>query len=139
MSFQSEITVIPFGPGATNATGILAPIIRASGHILYLYGALAEPGYVLTDEEAVIELTHAADHLNQTRNVAEAAPISYIAKTYIAAFCSATKFALAEWSEWNTDDRGSHLRDLANRAAAIGAYLDNELAGVGLSDPGSSL
>lgn len=141
MTFNEAIAAIPFNPNQSTATGLVAAIMRATGHILYLVGALAEgtENYELTDEEARRELQHAEGHLIRTSAVAESAPISATAKTYINAFVTAVVYANAEWESWDADTRGPNLRALADRAAALGAYLDLELAGIGASDPGRTL
>ena len=140
MSFTDHINAIPYDATIPDrATGILAPIMRTTGHILYLYGALAEPGYVLNEEEAHRELEHAADHLRATDSYISEAPISTRAKDILTNFINATRVASEEWDNWPETDRGPRLRDLANRAAAIGSFLDGELAGIEGAHPGSSL
>lgn len=137
--FQSAIAAIPYAPTQTSATGLVAAIMRASGHILYLTGALAEPGYTLTVEEAARELAAAKDHLTRTIAVAGAAPISATARQRVTAFVTAVLLAHDEYGEWPEDERGNNLRALADRAAALGAFFDFELAGLPNSDPGRTL
>lgn len=139
MTFSEYLTQIPFNADRASASGLLAPIIRASGHILYAMAAFADPGYTIPDEEVRVELNHATAHLASTPETVEAAPISSACKTIINAFVLATEASVNEWNDWTADQKGQNLRDLANRAAAIGAFLDGELAGVPGSYPGSTV
>jgi hypothetical protein len=138
-TFATNIAAIPYNPGAQAATGLFAPIMRAAGHILYAMAAVADTGYTIPDDEVRRELEHAAGHLTTTIGAADIAPISANAKLYISHFCGAVLCAGLEWAEWTEDQRGQNLKDLANRAAAIAAFCDLELAGVRGSDPGRSL
>lgn len=138
-TFAEALADIPYQPTDVQATGLLAPIVRACGHILYLVGAIAEPGYTLAEGEAIRELEHAEAHLTSTVATADHAPISNSAKTRVRAFCVAVQQARIEFNEWAEDDRGSNLKALADRAAALAAFFDLELAGVQQSDPGRTL
>lgn len=139
MTFSADIAEIPFNPAQQTATGLLAPIMRASGHILYTMAAIADEGYTISDEEVQRELEHAAGHLIATTATVDDAPVSAACKNIVRAFCAATLAAHQEWTSWPEADRTNNLRHLANRASAIGAFFDGELAGVFNSDPGSSL
>ena len=138
-TFREAVNAIPFAPTDSIATGLLAPIMRAAGHILYLVGAFAEPGYTLTDDEVRRELEHAAAHLVGTRTVAEQAPISSTIRSHINAFIEAVTYAGLEYPEWPEDERGPNLKDLADRTAALGSAFDLELAGIRHSNPGRTL
>ena len=138
-TFAEAIAAVPFSGTSSAATGLLAPIMRATGHILYAVAANADEGYTITDEEVRRELEHAAGHLHSTVSTADAAPISTVCKERVRAFCEATLAAGLEWSDWPEAERGNNLRHLANRAAALGVIFDQELAGVRGSDAGSSL
>lgn len=144
MNFREAISAITYRPNQAEATGLLAPIIRASGHILYVTAALAveaeEPeAYHLTDEEALRELTAAAGHLSRTVATAEQAPISTACKDLLIIYCDAVRLAGEEYPLWSDEDRGPNLKDLADRTAQLGAFLDGELAGLRGSDPGRTL
>jgi hypothetical protein len=139
MNFREAIASIPYAPNQTQATGIVAPIMRATGHILYLVGALAEPGYVLTDEEAFNELVAAQGHLSTTAASYEQAPLSSVCAGHIGSFIAAVRLAHDEYAEWPEEERGRNLKDLADRAASLGSILDLELTGIRSSDPGRTL
>ena len=144
VNFRETIAAIAYRPNQVEATGLLAPIIRATGHILYVTAALAveaeEPeAYHLTDEEALRELTAAAGHLSRTVATTEAAPVSNACKQHVILFCDAVRLAGEEYPLWSDEDRGPSLKDLADRAAQLGAFLDGELAGLRGSDPGRTL
>jgi hypothetical protein len=113
--------------------------MRATGHILYVVGAFAEPNYVLTDEEVQRELTDASTHLVGTSAVAAGAPISTIVKRKIDNFVDAVHYASEEYHEWPAEERGPNLASLANAATALGTLFDADLAGVTDSNPGRSL
>lgn len=138
-TFAQHIAAIPFEPTTGQATGVLAPIMRATGHILYCLGAIAEPGYVLTTEEAVDELKHAAAHLAETPVQTADLPISAIAKIYVTEFCGAVNAAADEYAGWTGGSRGPNLKDLSNRAAAVGSFFDKEALGSWDSNPGHTL
>jgi hypothetical protein len=146
MTFREAIAAIPYRSAQPNATGVLAPIVRATGHILYVTATLASSEqtperYTLTDEEAHRELQAAAAHLTRVPTAAEQAPVSAACKALIISFCNAVAEANAEYDDWEPDDRGTNLKDLADRAAALASFLDYELLGLqqGASDPGRTL
>jgi len=137
-TFAEAIAAIPYAPQSSTATGLLAPIMRACGHILYLVGLMAEPAYDLTDEEAQRELTDASEHLSRTLAVIADAPLSGAAKNRIGAFILAVGWASTEWQEWPEDERGNNLTALAHRATALAAFLDREFIAIN-ADPGRTL
>jgi hypothetical protein len=139
MAFADQIALIPYAPNGSNATGILAPLMRAMGHVLYAVAATCDTGYTITDEEAHSELSHAEGHLARTLASVHAAPLSQTGKDRILAFTQAIYDANSEWRDWDHDTRVANLRDLANRAAALAAYLDFECIGLHNSDPGLAL
>lgn len=139
MSFAEAIERIPYTSTNQNATGVFAPIMRASGHILYACAAQADEGYTVTPEEIQNELQHASSHLVTTAVSAESSPLSSTAKTYISAFYDATQTAAEEYPDWPETERIQNLRSLADRAASIAAFFDNEYAGIRDSNPGTTL
>lgn len=139
MTFRESINAIPYAPSQPSATGLLAPIIRAMGHILYVAATAADPNTALADAEAINELTEAKVHLLGTLAVVHNAPLSEVGKTAILNWVDAVNAANDEWNDWPADERPSSLKDLANRCAALAALLDLELVGLRNSDPGSSL
>ena len=93
-----------------------------------------------TDEEEMNELTSAASHLSAT-NLPDIIPtISRGAQGHITTFRLGVIDAATNWTSWSPEDRLVALRKLTNSAAAVGAVLDRELAGIAsdLSDPGTS-
>lgn len=140
MTFVQYIASIPYDATSSQATGLFAPIMRASGHILYCLAASSDEGnYVITNDEAQRELEHATVHLASTIEIADKAPISTLCKTYIQSFCEAVLAASIEWGEWTIPQRSTNLKDLADRAAALGAFFDKEFAGIRDSNPGFTL
>lgn len=139
MAFTDSIEAIPFQPGGQMATGLLAPLIRSMGHVLYCCGASAEPSYTLTIQEVQDELTHATDHLATTLEVVHNAPLSQRAKDLILHYVQAVHDAQTESAAWSADDTTANFKNLANRAAALAAFLDGECVGLRGSYPGSSL
>lgn len=138
MSFATDIAAIPLTARQTDAKGFLPPIIRATGHLLFvLADAATEEGHrILTDDEALEELTHAKGHWDAiTTNEAISTPT----KTLITAFGKAVSSAITEFPDWDRNARITNLRDLGNRAAGISAALDRELVGLRDSDAGLSL
>lgn len=139
-TFATAITLLPTDPSRQReATGILAPIIRAGGHILYaLAASIDEDKYTISPEEVLDEIRHAEAHLFAAVDATTDAPISAVAKAYITAIRLAAVAYITEYESWNNGEGIANLRSLANATAAVGAYLDRELAGL-TSYPGSSL
>ena len=140
--FTASLSTIPYSPRQPQARGIIAPIMRVVGHITFLLVNLAMPegtARVLTPEEEQNELNEAAAHLDTT-NFPDLPTISITAKGHITAF-NAGVIALRDgYAEWTPADRIAGVRNLANRATGLAAYLDREFTGIDpdLSDPGSS-
>lgn len=139
MNFREAIAAIPYAPVEPNATGIVAPIMRASGHILYTVGALAEPGYTIPEEEVLNELRAAQAHLTGTIAAVATAAVSTACIERVSTYVIAVGLAADEYADWPEDERGRNLKDLADRSAALGSFFDTELAGLYRSDPGRSL
>jgi hypothetical protein len=139
MAFREQIALIPFHSTQREATGILAPLVRSMGHVLYACAALADGGYTIEENEVQYELNHAASHLSTSLEQVHRAPLSQRGKDLILHYVEAVHNARDEFPAWNTDDRISNLKDLANRAAALAAFLDAECIGLRDSQPGSSL
>jgi hypothetical protein len=140
--FIAFTTEIPYSPRAQNATGLLAPLVRSMGHLLYLGAILSKAkadGVIY--EEAYTELGFAKDHLPQTIFINDSPVLSQTAKiyinTYIASVCDLEEY----WNEWDEDARLRCIIATVNAVAALAAYLDQELAGFlpNQSDPGTLL
>lgn len=136
-TFSTVLATIPYTPSQANAKGLLPMMIRSMGHIIYCVGALADPNYKFTEAEMQNELDHAAEHLDASV-VLEAHALSTTAKEYIIAYCTAVGHAKDSARFWPEAERTRLLRDLANRTAGLGAFLDREFIGIA-SDPGTSL
>jgi hypothetical protein len=143
--FNDLTRSIPFAPTSEYAKGLLAPLVRATGHVLFLLAATAsrtEAGpLILTPEEEKNELVHAAAHLDTAHFLEAVVPLSSGAKTNVVTFALLVNQARDNWDNWLPEDRPLCLRNLANAAAGLAAFLDRELTGLPAanSDPGSSL
>lgn len=135
-SFVEQINSIQYNPTEAAATGIVAPLIRASGHLLYLLAEMSEHAEGIDDESAKREITEAAEHFNWP--IPESDIISRLTREQIGHFKSALTIANDEWDNWTPEDRIQNLKSLAHRAAGIGTQLDWEYAGVIGSNPGRS-
>lgn len=143
--FLTYAAEIPYNPRNDNAQGLLAPLIRSMGHILFLLGIMAaqtpEGQVLMTPEEKQNELTHAKDHIPPLADISDSPVLSTLAKTNILNYAALVAALEADWTSWNHNEQLSTLRATANAAAALGAFLDRELAGfrTDQSDPGRSL
>lgn len=141
--FTNNLEVIPYAPQSQVAKGLLAPLLRASGHVLYLLAATAQTPeggeHLLTIEEEIHELTAASEHLAGT-NVSTAV-LSEATRAHVAALQQGYADIATNFTAWNLADRLRGLRSLTNRTAGLAARLDRELAGISrdFSDPGISL
>lgn len=143
-NFTTALAVIPYAPTRPEARGIIAPLLRATGHLLFLLAHMSIPANdthtQLTPEEQLNELTHARTHLSGG-NYTDLPTVSTTAKGYYTAFIAGVETARSNWASWAADARIGALRDLTNRAAGLGTILDRELTGIDHadSDPGSTL
>lgn len=135
--FQVTLSRLPYTPLQETAKGVLPVLLRSMGHILYVVGMLNETTYAMPEEEIQNELNHAASHLDASI-VVTSNTLSTTAKDYILAYCTAVGHAKDSANQWTMDDRKRLLKDLANRAAGIAAFMDRECLGI-TSDPGTSL
>ena len=137
---------IVYNATSTNARGLIAPLIRASGHILFLLAALdhmeqnptATP--LMTEEEQINEFRHAQTHLD-AENLPTLAILSEAARGRLIYLSTYVASAARNYETWTPEQRMDITREFANRIAGLGASLDRELAGVsaGESDAGTSL
>jgi hypothetical protein len=145
IEFTTYVTEIPYNPRNENAKGLLAPLVRSMGHILFLLAVVSsetEAGPVIcTPEEKQNELNHAKDHLPPLVDIENSPILSSVAKLNILTYASAIDYLKNDWAGWEHDDQVTTLRAAANAAAALAAFLDRELAGfrTDQSDPGFSL
>jgi hypothetical protein len=144
-TFNEFIAPIPYRPAREYATGVLAPLLRSMGHILYLTAILAqetnnEGEIKMPEEEKQNELNHAAAHLDATPLANDTGTFSTNAKANILTYATAVAHARDSFHNWTPQDRLICLRNLANRAAGLAASLDRELIGLTPenSDPGTS-
>lgn len=136
MAFADTIRALPFTGRVQQATGFLAPMVRAMGHILFLMGCVADADVTVNAGEAEAELDHAVEHWNARANT-EA--VSTASRDRATAIGTALTEARAEWPNWNDEQRVANLRDLAQRILQYCADLDRELVGIRESDPGTAL
>jgi hypothetical protein len=139
----SNLSTIPFSPSGQLARGIIAPIMRAAGHLLYLRADLAnEAGSFahMTPEEQKNEVQHAKEHLAGANLPADLDTLSVTAKGHIGVFVANVGYIYDGWDGFNADDRANLVSSAAHRAAALGCFLDRELTGINTTatDPGSS-
>lgn len=136
MAFADSIQQLPYAPRAQAARGFVPPMLRAMGHILFLTACLADENVAVTDEEALTELRHAAEHWNART---ETDAVSTATNQSSALIGVTIGEAITEYEGWDEAHRVQNLRDLANRIMGYTATLDRELVGITESDPGSSL
>ena len=134
---QTHTELIPYAPTRQEAKGLVAPIMRANGHITFLLAVTAWvtnstpplPATTMPVEDQQKELDHAAAHLAPA-NLAVCDTISTAARSAVENFKLGVIAAKEDWSKWTAAERIASLTDLAHRAAAIGSVLDRELAGL---------
>ena len=137
MAFADSIKNLPFEAKQPNAKGILPPIIRAIGHIVFVAACVSDEKVAITNDEAKAELTHAKEHWDA---IAAGNPnLSDASRTALVFFGITLGDALNEFDEWDDKGRVKNLKDLAQRAAALSAAFDREFIGILDSDPGLSL
>jgi hypothetical protein len=147
--FTTLAAEIPYRPQGANAMGLLAPLVRSMGHILFLLACVAHedtnptdpPNPILSPEEKQNELTHAKDHLPPLVDINESPVLSALAKTNIITYYTLINTLNTDWAGWDHNAKMATLRSTANATAALAAFLDQELAGFrsDQSDPGTSL
>ena len=143
-AFTTALNAIPYSPRQAQAKGIIAPLIRSSGHILFLTACLSamavpEAAAIMTEEEAIDELRQASAHVDPA-NIPRTIEFSTRGAELLAVYTGAINTAVAGYHDWTAADRLTACRNLSNRAAALGAFLDREFTGIpeAESDPGSS-
>jgi hypothetical protein len=140
--FLATIQTIPYRPNTQDATGLLPPIVRSMGHILYTAAAIAnakDNGPTLTAEEIHNEFNHAKEHLNATEDILAQDILSELVKTYIKIYKQAITDLNDAWEGWSVEDQLYSIMATANAAVALAAALDRELTGFTRSDPGFNL
>jgi hypothetical protein len=136
MTFAVNIAAVPYDPTGPNASGFLAPVLRASGHLLFALAAHSDPDTTLSDEEILGEIQHAKGHWDA---IYHGAALSVAADIKVQAFGDALQSALEEFEGWDETIRSSNLRQLADGIVGLGALLDRELVGLTNSQPGYAL
>lgn len=137
MTFAEELAKIPFAARQTDATGFVAPIMRASGHALFtVIGTMVGPE-VVSDDEVIAELAETKSHWDAVQHDNEV--FSAAIKDKVTVIGALIDAAITEYPTWTADNRKDNLRELANRFVLLGCDLDRELAGVTTSDPGFQL
>jgi hypothetical protein len=121
-----------------NATGLIGPLMRAMGHLLYALAASAATPPTATPEEIKDEINAAAAHLLGTTNISE----DCLSNEIIVALDTiqeTTNHANVLWDNWEDNVKKENLILLINAYMSVATKLDRELAGITDSDPGSSL
>lgn len=136
MAFKESMAELPFRGLTPDGNGFFPPMMRASGHILYLLGMVADDKITVTNDEAVAELQHAQKHW-VARKITDA--VSDRAQKRAKDLGLAIGYAITEYPTWADTAKAGNLRDLNNRILHYAAELDRELTGLTDSDPGTSL
>lgn len=134
MPFIETINSLPFTPTTPNGRGLLAPLARATGHILYTLAEIEREN--ATAEEIVAELQQAEEHWNG-RVMSPA--LSTAATQHAETISRAIHEAVTELPDWDGDTRSTNIQSLAHRIVGFHAQLDRELVGYTNSDPGTTL
>jgi len=136
-TFSDALGGIPYNPTTTNGSGLLPVYLRTLNHLVFLLSSLAGENIIITDEEALRELLDAKTHWGERSGLP---PISTTASETLDAFGGLLDAAYAEYTSWpDIETKTTNVRDLVNRASALGAVLDREFIGIRQSDPGYSL
>lgn len=138
MTFIEDLGRLPIAANTPEATGFLPPILRASGHLLFVLGQAADEEIELTPEneaELLSELQHAKGHWDAI-NANDA--LSAAAVAHLGNFGTAIDSAIAEFGTWDRPTKLRNTRDLANRIVSYAATLDRELVGITNSSAGTN-
>lgn len=136
MAFADTIKQLPFQARTPTGSGFFPPMFRASQHILYLVGCIADDDVTVTEKDALGELEEARKHWD-ARLKTPALSTDIITKSDLIG--TAIAEAIAEYPKWKAETATTNLRDLAHRIAQHAADLDRELVGNRDADPGTSL
>jgi hypothetical protein len=122
-------------PPATTSTGqgILGPLMRAYGHLLWSLAKSFED--TLTSDERQAELQHASDHVGSLDLTTPALSTSSFAA--IETFQTALIHARLYCDGWDHETSTTNLRSLANAAVYLCTALDRDVLGL-RADPGAS-
>jgi hypothetical protein len=136
----SDISQTLIAPTQTNATGLVAPLLRATGHLLYALAASSSTPPTMTPEEERDEIAAAALHLNATFTAPDEC-LTVNIKDFQSSLVRNVNSAVAGWTNWSAEDHPRVLMALINECLSFGCRLDRELAGIRNSDsnPGSAL
>lgn len=136
MTFATNLAELPNAARQPDASGFLPPIFRAAGHLLFVLAATAGDEQAISEEEALTELRHAAGHWDAIDGLES---LSETSAAIVQRFGVTLADAIAEWTDWNADQRTRNIRDLSNRVASFAVSLDRELVGLRNSDAGTRL
>jgi hypothetical protein len=123
-----------------NARGLVAPVIRAMGHILFALAALSETPVTMTEEEILDELRAASAHLTGTLTH-NPEYLSAPTAGAVTNFAAAVRLTSEAAGSWTPEQRISALGTVATAGAGLATLLDRDLAGISVRDsyPGNSL
>lgn len=135
--FAEIVAELPFTPTTEQGKGFLAPLLRTSGHLLYLAAQMGEeenrrPTAAQKKEEIEAALAHwAGVEINDS--------FSKGAKEYMEKISSALRATQTEHPNWTAEASVENFKLLANRIAQLFSTLDREVLGIRESDAGFSL
>lgn len=139
----NTLGMIPYLPQQQYAKGILPPIMRAAGHLLYLRADLANEQANfnhLTAEEQKNEVMHAREHLAGANLPVDLPTLSITAKNHIINLITGVEILYALWDGLSAEQRINAVASAAHRTSGLACFLDRELTGItsGNSDPGTA-
>jgi hypothetical protein len=122
------------------ATGFLAPIMRATGHILFALACINADPAISTEQEIKDEFVAAATHLNATVTVSLGV-LSTNAGQQFARWKEHLDLAADQILNWPAADRSRAVLALISETMSFATFLDRELAGIdpSASNPGLAL
>lgn len=136
-TFTTVLAGLPFSPATENGRGFLPPIMRTTGHFLYLLGRLSDtPTRRPTDNQISEELSSIQSHM------AEFTIPTYLseqATSHVSLFKNLCDMLIENLIGWDSETRILNLRSLSNRIIQLTASLDREILGLRDSDAGQSL
>lgn len=137
MNFAESIERIPFNASTDNGRGFIGPLIRLSGHLLYILGNLHNtPSRRPTDAQIRTEMDAMLRHF-EGFNVPNY--LSTAAKTRLDQYIESVNLMNTEIETWDHDTRVANVRALSNRTAEIAVFLDKEILGITDSDAGQDI
>lgn len=136
-TFEEAISEISFAPSTENGAGLLPPLTRTAGHLLYLLGRLSDtPTRRPTDNQIREEIDSTKIHLT---NLTIPDYLSTSTKDILDKWMRASEALFEQIATWEMETRIQNLRALCNRTIQLMVVLDRETLGLTESDAGQSL